>query len=877
VQGVRGVPAAVSEFSKEVRSLPRYVSEIVRQSKANNLKQGNSRTYTINGNNYKVPVSEIKHYRRLVATGKGIKYGALGVTSPLWLPAVGAMALKRRFNERPRGTGVSRGGTGPNQNNNNNNSQKMNQNGLGKKTLNVLGRGAKLFGPTQNNNANRARQNALKQAITEYAKVFNGENHIAYIKTARKLNSVLAEPPKNNREYKNGLAVLRVTAGTTAANIRRKINERLRLNRTKFLKTALLNTAITQQNLKNVFGSNTNLSYRIFANRFNGNLVTANTLNKLRNLEAAIPAGHPSANKYKKKIANKRNNVSSKAPVVQPPNNKGNKGPNVKPSPNNKGNNRPKNNKGNRGAPSGGATASAVGIGSQIIQIGSGNSNLRRRLENLERARNASERAKANVKNTNAKAKANPGNANAARANANAARAALEAMKKELEALTAAKMAAEAEKAKLQSNLEAAQATGANVEALRKAYANAQNAATKMESNFKAKLTEATEEAEKARANANAAKANATAKETAAAKATATAAEHLEARKAAEKAASEASNAASAALVAKEASNTQYALAQVQIKAITANKNATNAEKSAAIANAAAARARMAEANARARNAEAARLSATSAATVAMRKAAANVAKIQKQLVNATEQAERNAANIARLTAQGATKAQVNAARANAARHAAEANRLRRELTTASAGGLVRSGTGLAYGAGSMLAAGLRRGTNALFGALPVQATVSLQRSAPAISRNSARYANNARRRQAAAEARAQYSSSSLIRGENELKTNIAGSKFIQEPKINLKPYRNRYTQAMAYGNSALQLTALTQLQRNLRGFTPNNSTRNNKRILSENINTALRQLETLGERTQRYTAFATGTTRGPAPSQNVWKNVFGR
>ena len=405
---------------------------------------------------------------------------------------------------------------------------------------------------------------------------------------------------------------------------------------------------------------------------------------------------------------------------------------------------------------SGGATASAVGIGSQIIQIGSGNSsNLRRRLENLERASKEAANAKANAKKANAAANARPSNANAAKANANAARRELEAMRKELEALTAAKAAAEAEKLNLQSKLEKAQETGANVNSLRQAYTKAQNAAVKMEANFKAKLTEATEEAQQARANANAAKENAKAKQARAESAEATAADHLAAKQASNRAASEASNAARAALAEKAALNTQYALAEIRIKAVTENKNASAAERNAARANAAAARARTAQANARARAAESARLSATAEATAAMRKASENRQVIERQLANATRQAERNAANIARLTAQGATKAQVNAARANAARRAAEANRLRRQLASVSTGKVVNAAKGVVYGVGGVLAAGLRGGLNALSRA-PVQATVSLQRG---------NGSNNGRRQDP-------YSSSNLVRNEPSHETN---------------------------------------------------------------------------------------------------------
>ena len=365
------------------------------------------------------------------------------------------------------------------------------------------------------------------------------------------------------------------------------------------------------------------------------------------------------------------------------------------------------------------------------------------------------------AKKANANANARPNNANAAKANANAARRELEAMRKELEALTAAKAAAEAEKLNLQSKLEKAQETGANVNSLRQAYTKAQNAAVKMEANFKAKLTEATEEAKQARANANAARTNAEAKQQRAERAEATAADHLAAKEAAETAASEAANAAEAALAEKAALNTQYALAEIRIKAVTANKNASAAERNAARANAAAARARTAEANARARAAESARLSATAAATAAIRKASANVAEARLQF---------------------------------------EANQKKKS----------------------------------------------------------------------------QYSSTGLIPGVAPHVTNTSRGKYASPPTI-LKPYRNRYNQAMAYGNSSMQLSALKQLQRNLQGFTPNNSTRNNKRNLSENIMNALGKLETLNQRTQRYAAYATGTNRAPAPSQNVWKNVFGR
>lgn len=632
----------------------------------------------------------------------------------------------------------------------------MNQKGFGQTTLNVLGKGAKatrnFFGPTQNNNANRARQNALKQAIAEYAKVFNGANHLAYIKAARKLNSVLAEPPKNNREYKNGLAVLRVTPGTTAANIRRKINERLNLNRRKFLNTALLNTSVSHQNIKNVFGSNTNLSYRIFANRFNSNLVKANTLNKLRNLEASIPAGHPSATNYRNRIEKKRANVSSKAPNVQPP-----PPPNVKPSPNNgaknktnngsknvKGNNGAKN-KTNRGTSSGGATASAVGIGSQIIQIGSGNSsNLRKRLENLERARNASERAKTTAKNANVRANANPGNANAARRNANAARAALEAMRIEFEAVKAAAAAAEAEKVKLQARVTAAEASGsANVNSLRAQLLNAKAAAERIRNEFTASITEVRAEAEKARANANATRANAENKKKRAESAEATAAEHLAAKQAAETAANAARESAEKARIEKDGAYADLATALTQIAGLKRTKQANSTERNAAAARLAHAQAAAAAATEAASRANAARLAANARANAASRNANAKVEAIQKQLANATKQAERNAAKIATLTAQGANTSALNAARANAARHAAEENRLRRQLASVSTGKVVNVAKGVVYGVGGVLAAGLRGGLNLLSRA-PVQTTVSLQRG----NAN-----NNAFKRRAAAEA----------------------------------------------------------------------------------------------------------------------------
>ena len=607
---------------------------------------------------------------------------------------------------------------------------------------NIMGKGAQatgdFFGPTKNNNANRARQNALKRALSVYG---GSVNYKSYITAARTLNSLLANMPRNNREYTKGLGVLRVTAGTTPENIRRKINERLGLNRTKFLKNALINKNVSNKNLTNVFGPNVNLSYRLYSSRFQTNLNSARTVQNLNKLEANIPRNHPNANKYRTSISNKRNQLKPPPPnIVSPP------PPNIVSPPNNNRNRK-------------GGNSTVTGIGKLKIQIGTGNSNLRKRLENLERARNASERAKANAKKANVNANTRPGNANAARANANAARAALEAMKTELEALTAAKMAAEAGKANLQGKLETAQATGANVNSLRRAYANAQSAATKMESNFKAKLTEATAEAERARANANAAKANAATAANAAAKANATAAEHLAAKEAAQRAASVASNAASAALAAKAATNTQYALAQLQIKAITANKKATNAEKSAAIANAAEARAIMAQANARARNAEAARLSATSAATAAMRKASANVAEVRLQL----EAAQKNAAS--------------------AAARAANANK------------------------------------------------------------KSFAAANDAR-----------YSSTGLIRGIAPNVTNTSRGKYLSS---GLKPYRNRYNSAMANQNISSKKQLLLKLQDNLLSFTPNNTTRNNKRQLSLNIRNSLSGLETLGEQTSRYTAFA--------------------
>ena len=812
-------------------------------------------------------------------TGRGLKAGAIGTAglvggavgvagmgaatagtiaaAPFAALYLGGRAIKQRYNKKK-------------------NESNMAENGFLKKT----GRGAlKLLGPTQNNNANTARRTQLRTALEKYV---GAKTHTNYITAARALNALLSEPTRNNREYKNGLGVMRVTSGTTAANIRRAINSRLQINRTQFLKAALINTNVTNQTLKNVFGSNVDLSYRIYSSRFQTNLNSARTLNNLNRLAAAIPRNHPGTDNFRQRIANKRNQLKAQNKEVQTgagPNGNGNKGPkgngNKGPKGNGNGNKGPKGNgNGNKGSTRNtGSGATATGIGKLKIQIGTGNSNLRKRLENLERAKNASERAKANAKSANAKANANPGNTNAARANANAARAELEAVKAELEALKTAATAAETAKATLQEQLVAAQATGANVEGLRRQLANTQAAASQLKSQMGRQIANAKAKAARANANAARARTNAVSAKERANASEATVAEHLAARQAAERSAHEASTAAATAQAEKAALNTQYALAQARINAVTANTQATAAERNAARANAAAARARAKEANARARTAEEARLSATAAATKAMQNATAQVNSIKRQLTNATQKAEANAAKIARLTAQGANTSALNAARANAVRHAAEANRLRRELTTASTGGLIRSSVGFAYGAGSMLAAGLRKGTNVLFGAVPVQATVSLQRNAPAINRN----AENAKRRQAAAEARAQYSSSSLIRGKDELQTNIAGSKFIKPPKLNLKPYRNRYNQAMGYGNNALKLSGLTQLQRNLRGFTPNASSVSNKRKLSENINTALRQLETLGERTQRYTAYATGVTPGPAPSQNVWRNVFGR
>lgn len=717
-----------------------------------------------------------------------------------------------------------------------------------------------LFGPTQNNNANRARRNALKQALTVYAQ---SSNYKSYITAARTLNSLFVNVPKNNREYTKGLGVLRVTAGTTPGNIRRKINERLGLNRSKFLKNALINKNVTNKNLKNVFGPNVNLSYRLYSSRFQTNLASARTIQNLNKLEANIPRNHPNANNYRTRISNKRNQLKPPLPnIVTPPNNVKPPLPNIVSPPNN---NR------NRG----GGSSTVTGIGKLKIQIGTGNSNLRKRLENLERAKANAEKAKENAKKANVNANTRPGNANAARANANAARAALEAMKKELEALTAAKMAAETEKANLQGKLETAQATGANVNSLRRAYANAQNAATRMESNFKAKLTEATAEAEKARANANTAKANAATAASAAAKANATAAEHLAAKEASNKAASEASNAASAALAAKAAMNTQYALAQLKIKAITANKNATNAEKSAAIANAAAARARMAQANARARNAEAARLSATSAATAAMRKASANVAEVRLQLEaaqkNAASAAARAANANARASAANATIAQQNAALTaseEAVQKAGEAARLAQESAQAARAELqTRSATQVNVNAVKRAEATSAALQKELF-RLRAVANANKKRFSGSGGLTRGTGNNNAFKRQAEAEALAsQYSSTGLVRGVAPNVTNTSRGKYLSS---GLKPYRNRYNIAMANQNVGSKKQLLLKLQENLLSFTPNNTTRNNKRQLSLNIRNSLSGLETLGEQTSRYTAFALGeSTRTKHSNRN--------
>ena len=600
---------------------------------------------------------------------------------------------------------------------------------------NVVGKGARnLFGPTQNNNTNRARQTALKQALSVYAQ---SSNYKSYITAARTLNSLLANVPRNNREYTKGLGVLRVTTGTTPGNIRRKINERLGLNRRNFLKNALINKNVTNKNLTNVFGPNVNLSYRLYTSRFQTNLASARTIQNLNKLEANIPRNHPNANNYRSRISNKRNQLKPPPNIVSPP------PPNiVKPPPS-----------GNNGNGNRGGSSTVTGIGKLKIQIGTGNSNLRKRLENLERVSKEAANAKVIAKKANANANARPNNANAARVNANAARRELEAMRKELEALTAAKAAAEAEKVNLQARVNAAEAAGAaNVNSLRGQLSNAKAAAEKMESNFKGKFEEVTADAQQARMNANAAKAKAAKAANAARASNATAAEHLAAKTAAERAASEAQQAAETAKLAQQASNSRLKIARNAQLILAKNKLASIKERNAAIA--------------RVRNAEAAVMNA-------------------QKIANAAEAARREA------------NARANAVKENAERRIAAANENKKRFTTNES----------------------------------------------------------------------QYSSTGLVRGVAPNVTNTSRGKY---PPSGLKPYRNRYNSAMANQNVGSKKQLLLKLQENLLSFTPNNTTRNNKRQLSLNIRNAISGLETLGEQTSRYTAFALGeSTRTKHSNRN--------
>lgn len=582
-------------------------------------------------------------------------------------------------------------------------------------------------GATKNNNANVARRNRLRAALQVYVNAAQGNNTAQYIQAARALNVLLVEPTKGNREYAEGLGAMRVAPGTTPEQIRRAINARLSINRTKFLQNALVKNNVTNQNLKNIFGPNVNLSHRIFKSRFRINLNSARNLNNLNKLRQAIPKGMPNQirNAYLEKIANKeekikaeatakaRNNTRSSRNASVGPNRKGNgpKGNGNGPKGNGngpKGNGNKPNGNGNKpnGNGRGGGAITTTGIGKLKIQVGTGNNNLRRRIENLERAAANAQKAKVNSKNANKKANSNPNNAEAAKAAANALRAELEASRKELAASRAAVAAAEAAKANLQGKLANARATGVNVEGLRKAYAAAEAAAVSTEEKLKSKISELQEQAAAARRNANAARANAANKN-------ATIAEHLAAKTAAEEAVAR-------ALAEKEALATEHALKEEELQRVSANKTASNAARNAALAEVEASKAREKEAATRVREANAARLSATAKATEATEQVAAKIQSLEAQLANVTRQKEANAARIAELQAQGVNTEGLRATaarhRANANRLRVEANSLRRQLavysTVSNVAGLV--GSGLSTVAG-WVAAGSRAATDPFF------------------------------------------------------------------------------------------------------------------------------------------------------------------